>query len=103
MRASIEAFVEEFKGRAKTLILGDMKELGPGSPGFHRELGEWLAALDLKAVYLAGPEMKPAADALLAAKPKFSVAHGADPAAFAAALKVSFRPATRYCSRRPGR
>ena len=87
MRASIEAFVEEFRGRARTLVLGDMKELGPGSPKFHRELGEWLAALDLKAVYLAGPEMATAADALRAAKPKFPVEHRADPAALAAALK----------------
>ena len=87
MRASVEAFVEEFKGRAKTLILGDMKELGPESAKFHRELGEWLAGFDLKAVYLAGPEMRPAADALRAAKPKFPVEHGDDPKAFAAALK----------------
>ncbi len=87
MRASIEAFVEEFKGRAKTLVLGDMKELGPGSPKFHRELGEWLAALDLKAVYLAGPEMAPAADALRASKAKFPVEHSPDPAAFARSLK----------------
>ncbi|HEX4046490.1 MAG TPA: UDP-N-acetylmuramoyl-tripeptide--D-alanyl-D-alanine ligase [Elusimicrobiota bacterium] len=90
MRASIEAFIEEFKGSAKTLILGDMKELGPGSPAFHRELGEWLAALDLKAVYLAGPEMKPAADALRAARPGFAVEHGDDPAAFAVILKGKF-------------
>ncbi|PIR19695.1 MAG: UDP-N-acetylmuramoyl-tripeptide--D-alanyl-D-alanine ligase, partial [Elusimicrobia bacterium CG11_big_fil_rev_8_21_14_0_20_64_6] len=69
MRASIEAFCLEFKGRPKTLILGDMKELGPDSARFHRELGEWLATLDLKAVYLAGAEMKPAADALSSAKP----------------------------------
>ena len=87
MRASVEAFVEEFRGRPMTLVLGDMKELGPGSAQFHRELGEWLAALDLKAVYLAGPEMKPAADALRALMPKFPVEHGSEPAAFAASLK----------------
>ncbi len=78
MKASIEAFVEEYKGKAKILVLGDMKELGSGSPEFHRELGAWLATLDLKAVYLAGPEMKPAADALSAAKPRFPVEHGLD-------------------------
>ncbi len=88
MRASIGAFVEEFRGRAKTLVLGDMKELGPESPKFHRELGAWLAALDLQAVYLAGPEMKAAADALLAAKPKFFVEYGFDPAAFVPSLKA---------------
>ena len=87
MRASIEAFVEEFKDRTKTLVLGDMKELGPGSPQFHRELGEWLATLELKAVFLAGPEMKPAAEALRAAKARFPFEHDADPAAFSGALK----------------
>lgn len=87
MRASIEAFLEEFAARPKTLILGDMKELGPESGRFHRELGEWLATLDLKAVYLAGPEMVPAAEALRAAKPKFPVAHETDAKSFAAALK----------------
>ena len=86
MRASIEAFVEEFTGRAKTLVLGDMKELGPDSPRFHRELGEWLAGLDLKAVFLAGPEMAPAADALRAAKPKFQFEHADEAKAFAGAL-----------------
>lgn len=78
MRASIEAFCEEFPGRAKTLVLGDMKELGPDSPRFHRELGEWLATLELQAVYLAGPEMKAAADALSAAKPRFPVVKSLD-------------------------
>lgn len=87
MKASIEAFVEEYKAKGKTLVLGDMKELGEGSPKFHAELGEWLATLDLKAVYLAGPEMKPAADALAAAKPRFPVAHAADAKGWAAKLK----------------
>lgn len=87
MRASLEAFVEEFKSRAKTLVLGDMKELGPDSPRFHRELGEWLAALDLKAVYLVGPEMRAAQAALLAAKPRFPVSHAPAAKDFAPALK----------------
>jgi UDP-N-acetylmuramoyl-tripeptide--D-alanyl-D-alanine ligase len=87
MRASIEAFCEEFKNKSKTLVLGDMKELGPGSPAFHRELGEWLATLDLKAVYLAGPEMKPAADALAAAKPRFPAEHSLDAKAWTNTIK----------------
>jgi len=78
MRASIEAFCEEFKSKSLTLVLGDMKELGPDSPKFHRELGEWLATLKLKSVYLAGPEMKPAADALAAAKPELLAAYALD-------------------------
>lgn len=87
MRASIEAFLAEFDGRPRTLVLGDMKELGSESRRFHRELGEWLGGLDLKAVLLAGPEMRAAADALARAKPGFRVEHGADGAALAGALK----------------
>jgi UDP-N-acetylmuramoyl-tripeptide--D-alanyl-D-alanine ligase len=80
MRASIEAFCEEFSAQAKILVLGDMKELGPESARFHSELGEWLATLPLKAVYLAGPEIQPAAfRALSSAKPPFLVRHGAAP------------------------
>lgn len=93
MRASIEAFCEEFKARKKTLVLGDMKELGPESPRFHRELGEWLATLDLKAVYLAGPEMKPAADALAAAKPRMDVEYALDGKAWPSKIKNALSPA----------
>jgi UDP-N-acetylmuramoyl-tripeptide--D-alanyl-D-alanine ligase len=92
MRASIEAFLEEYPARAKTVVLGDMKELGPGSPKFHRELGEWLATLDLKAVYLAGPEMKPAADALAAAKPRFQFEYGLAPTDWTSKIKAALSP-----------
>ena len=92
MRASIEAFLEEFPTHAKTVVLGDMKELGPGSPTFHRELGEWLATLDLKAVYLAGPEMKPAADALAAAKPRFPFEHALDAKSWTPKIKAALTP-----------
>ncbi len=78
MKASVEAFVEQYAGRALTLVLGDMKELGPDSGKFHAELGSWLAKLPLKAVYLAGPEMTAAKDALAAAKPRFRVEHSLD-------------------------
>ena len=92
MRASIAAFCEEFPARAKTLVLGDMKELGPDSSRFHRELGEWLATLDLKAVYLAGPEMKPAAEALSSAKPRFPVTHSLDAGTWADGIKSTLTP-----------
>jgi len=67
-----------------------MKELGPEGVRFHRELGEWLSVLDLKAVFLAGPEMAAAAAALRSAKPKFPVEHAVEPAALAPALKGKF-------------
>jgi UDP-N-acetylmuramoyl-tripeptide--D-alanyl-D-alanine ligase len=92
MRASIEAFCEEFKARAKTLVLGDMKELGPGSAVYHRELGAWLATLDLKAVYLDGPEMKAAAEALTAAKPRFPFEHALDSKSWTSKIKSTLTP-----------
>ncbi len=92
MKASIEAFCEEFKSKKLTLILGDMKELGPDSPRFHRELGEWLATLKLKAVYLAGPEMKPAADALAAAKPELLAAYALDSKSWPSKIKTTLTP-----------
>jgi UDP-N-acetylmuramoyl-tripeptide--D-alanyl-D-alanine ligase len=88
MRASVEAFIEQFGAKKKTLILGDMKELGPDSARFHRELGEWLSTLGLKSVFLVGPEMAPAADALKSSKPKFPFEYSAtDSKSFASALK----------------
>jgi UDP-N-acetylmuramoyl-tripeptide--D-alanyl-D-alanine ligase len=69
-----------------------MKELGPDSPRFHRELGEWIATLDLKAVFLAGPEMKPAADALSAAGPRFPAEHTLDAKTYIKGLKSMLTP-----------
>ncbi|MCX5794358.1 MAG: UDP-N-acetylmuramoyl-tripeptide--D-alanyl-D-alanine ligase [Elusimicrobia bacterium] len=87
MRAAIEAFCAEFCTEGKVLVLGDMKELGKESARFHRELGEWLATLPLYAVYLAGPEMAPAFQALRGAKPDFQVRHGATPEAWLKELR----------------
>lgn len=88
MKASVEAFVEQYAKRRLTLVLGDMKELGPDSPKFHAELGTWLAGLPLTAVYLAGPEMTAAKAALDAAKPRFTVSHALDPLAWSTPLKA---------------
>ena len=82
----------ERKPKAKTLVLGDMKELGPDSPKFHRELGSWLATLDLKAVYLAGPEMKLVAEALAAAKPSFPIEHALDSKSWTSKIKSTLTP-----------
>lgn len=46
-------------------MLGDMKELGDYSAGYHRDLGAALAHTRAERVFLAGPEMKPAVEAYL--------------------------------------
>ncbi len=90
MRASITAFCNEFAGRPKVLVLGDMKELGAGSAQFHRELGQWLASLPLKSVYLVGPEMERAGEALKTAAP-FPIHYGKDAPELKKALKPEFK------------
>lgn len=49
------------------LMLGDMKELGEHSAHYHADLGAALAHTGAARVFLAGPEMKPAVEAYLAA------------------------------------
>lgn len=49
------------------LLLGDMKELGAHSAHYHTDLGAALAHMGAKKIFLAGPEMKAAADAYLRA------------------------------------
>jgi len=91
MRAALEGFCQEYANRNKIVALGDMKELGETSERYHRELGAWLATLPLKGVYLAGPEMKPAADALAAARPAFAHRYAASPEDWAPALRAEMR------------
>ncbi|MCX5785271.1 MAG: UDP-N-acetylmuramoyl-tripeptide--D-alanyl-D-alanine ligase [Elusimicrobia bacterium] len=49
------------------LMLGDMKELGAHSAAYHAELGKALTAAAAEKIFLAGPEMKAAANAFYAA------------------------------------
>jgi UDP-N-acetylmuramoyl-tripeptide--D-alanyl-D-alanine ligase len=51
------------KGR-RVAVLGDMLELGRFSARMHKELAEPIAAAKVDKVFLAGPEIKPLADAL---------------------------------------
>jgi UDP-N-acetylmuramoyl-tripeptide--D-alanyl-D-alanine ligase len=39
MRAALEHLVAQANGRRTVAILGEMAELGPGSPGYHEEIG----------------------------------------------------------------
>lgn len=67
------------------LALGDMKELGKHSARYHAELGRRLAGFGAEKIFLAGPEMKAAADELKGAPA--AVAYAADPADWAAELR----------------
>lgn len=64
MRSALEAVFSSAFRKPFYLALGDMKELGVQSARYHAELGEYLAGLDAETIFLAGPEMKAAADAL---------------------------------------
>ncbi len=92
MRAAISAFCEEYAGLKKTLVLGDMKELGGASERFHRELGQWLSTLPLDSVYLAGPEMEAARAALKQSKAPFRFFYAAAPAAWMESLRRELSP-----------
>ncbi len=63
--ASMAAALKEMAGRPKPLylMLGDMKELGQHSKHYHTDLGAALAHMGAKKIFLAGPEMRAAADA----------------------------------------
>jgi UDP-N-acetylmuramoyl-tripeptide--D-alanyl-D-alanine ligase len=85
MRAALSEFIDRFAGKKRIAVLADMKELGSESARLHRELGDWLKTQPLKKVLLAGPEIKPAAEALEGAP--FEVAWAEDPLALAGRLK----------------
>lgn len=88
MRAGLESFLSTASESARFAVLGDMKELGKESERLHAELGTWLAGKPLAGVWLAGPEMQPAAEALRAARAPFPVSHAEDPAALAAGIRA---------------
>lgn len=66
---SAASALKQVFGMAKPLyvMMGDMKELGKYSEHYHRDLGAALAHVGAERVFLAGPEMKPAVEAYLAA------------------------------------
>lgn len=55
MRASLKHLAET-PAQRRVAILGTMAELGPRSPGFHREIGEEAAALGIDVVVTVGEE-----------------------------------------------
>jgi len=61
---SAEALVASLPRPERTvLVLGDMLELGEGSPGFHRELGRLAGARGFKAILCVGEHSKETASA----------------------------------------
>ncbi len=50
MRAALEHLAEHGGTRRKLAILGEMAELGPASAGYHREIGELAARLDVEVI-----------------------------------------------------
>ncbi len=73
MRASIESFCRSYPDRPKWLVLSDMRELGPGAPQEHRELGQWLAPWPLERLYLYGRDARYIQEGALAAHFKGAV------------------------------
>jgi UDP-N-acetylmuramoyl-tripeptide--D-alanyl-D-alanine ligase len=55
MRAALELLAERAGGRRRVAILGDMAELGPSGPRYHREVGAAAARLGVDILVAIGP------------------------------------------------
>jgi UDP-N-acetylmuramoyl-tripeptide--D-alanyl-D-alanine ligase len=55
MRAALELLTERAHGRRRVAILGDMAELGPDGPRYHREVGAAAAELGVDVLVAIGP------------------------------------------------
>jgi UDP-N-acetylmuramoyl-tripeptide--D-alanyl-D-alanine ligase len=54
MRAALEHFVVRAGPRRRIAVLGEMLELGPGAPEYHREIGELVQELGIEHVIAVG-------------------------------------------------
>jgi UDP-N-acetylmuramoyl-tripeptide--D-alanyl-D-alanine ligase len=54
MRAALEHFVVRAGARRRVAVLGDMLELGPGAPEYHREIRELVQELGIEQVIAVG-------------------------------------------------
>lgn len=54
MRAALEHLTERAAGRRRVAVLGDMRELGPEGPAYHREIAELLHELGVEHVIAVG-------------------------------------------------
>ena len=55
MAAALEHLAERAGPRRKVAVLGDMAELGPGGPAYHREVGRLAARTGVQALVAVGP------------------------------------------------
>ena len=55
MRAALEHFVVRAGDRRRIAVLGDMLELGPGAPAYHREIRDLVQDLGIEHVIAVGP------------------------------------------------
>ena len=55
VRAALEHLVDRAEGRRTVAVLGDMAELGPDAPAYHREVGELAAQLGVGVLVGVGP------------------------------------------------
>jgi UDP-N-acetylmuramoyl-tripeptide--D-alanyl-D-alanine ligase len=88
MRATIRELGREQATR-RIALLGEMRELGEGSAGFHRALAEPLIAAETAVAILVGEGMAPLAESLAG---HVEVAHVADAATAQARLESILRP-----------
>jgi UDP-N-acetylmuramoyl-tripeptide--D-alanyl-D-alanine ligase len=54
MRAALAYLAERAGSRRRVAILGEMAELGPGAPEFHRQIGEEVARVGVEALVAVG-------------------------------------------------
>lgn len=85
MQNALEILGKE-AGSPRIAVLGDMKELGETSKNYHRLVARWLLDNKVDYAFLAGPEMKYAADALKD-DTSVTVAYGVTPQAWVKQLK----------------
>ena len=62
MVAALEHLADRARGRRKVAVLGDMAELGPAGPEYHREVGAAAARLGVDVLVAVGPLARGYAD-----------------------------------------
>ena len=55
MAAALEHLGDRAAGHRKVAVLGDMAELGPGAPAYHREVGAAAARAGVEVLVAVGP------------------------------------------------